>query len=960
MEAGKGEKVPSDSGEFTKVRSVRSGISLEFKERDEFKDDEDNRYSQDCYSFIALGCGKGNRLAFAYATLVFIFQMVFLVLMICSKMVRSMSANEDVDNAEKDNENYVFAQFIPANSSIIVKITQFMAIMAFLLFAEDSVNDVVAGVRYFPLPLWSTEKMWVRISCIFRIIQGVSSCFTALLLVLVSSDVIEIVLNFTAVNFISSLDDAAFEIAKSGHYGNTLKKKATDIEENICVDYKCLHHLKDQEVIKKDETGEDYVYYRDKKYTWYIPTLSIIATILLGITIYVIHSQQSEKWIAQTVRVEFDEDSGLIDYSGCYYFEGRNDDRRPKYTAKFNAHEGTLLEYCQADRRWVFAEDGGAACGNQEVGKHLAQSAKTNAFDVSTAFELSWVSPFKKPLDMYFIDSTTEAELFCQEFLGDGKCDANLNNNDFKWDGGDCCGMTCNHPDCGVPSMNKTTVFGDEVTSDMVDFPSCQDTNMVDVTFVLGAHDFKESIESMWMTFWNPNLKLVCGDKERIVFDISVTQSMFGESHTVQVEYGTACTLTIRNFEPYFDSFGASFSVHQYITVDSDNTGVNVDALVKNSIPNRFASLEDVTSLDLSGNYTLQGTIPTEIGSLPSLMQLVLRQSELSGRIPKQIGSLVDLTNLDLSGNLLSGTIPIEITTLTGLSVVSLGDNFLKGKIPTEIGLLKELVTLDLRNNQLSGLIPTEIQSLPKLKFLFLDENKLKGYVRCRDFENIWNVEDCQSINSFPRWDSESPTTSPAPSFAPSISNAPSVSNAPTSSFKPTSNTTLETHIPSSSPSLSPSDPPPECFSIGEILCQENEFVQMCELMRAVDGAEDMLSNKNETFTVFAPTNIGISRYYTDNGVKFNFEDVFWFHIVEEEDLFEVDLPCDAGLNLITMSNGKDSRTLCDRKDHPIGQKGYGNEVPIPFVAFDMEACNGVIHTISDVLLSPETAIIEP
>ena len=38
-----------------------------------------------------------------------------------------------------------------------------------------------------------------------------------------------------------------------------------------------------------------------------------------------------------------------------------------------------------------------------------------------------------------------------------------------------------------------------------------------------------------------------------------------------------------------------------------------------------------------------------------------------------------------------------------------------------------------------------------------------------------------------------------------------------------------------------------------EILCEENEFAQMCELMRIVDNAEDMLSNNNVTFTVFAP-----------------------------------------------------------------------------------------------------------
>ena len=131
----------------------------------------------------------------------------------------------------------------------------------------------------------------------------------------------------------------------------------------------------------------------------------------------------------------------------------------------------------------------------------------------------------------------------------------------------------------------------------------------------------------------------------------------------------------------------------------------------------------------------------------------------------------------------------------------------------------------------------------------------------------------------------------------------------------------------------------------------------MCELMRVVEGAEDMLSDTNTTYTVFAPTNSGLSRFYTESGVRFNFEEVFLFHVVDGEMLFKDDLPCDAGLNLIEMFNGRDSRTLCDKFDEPIGQKGFGNELPIPFVAFDLVACNGVIHTISDVLLSPETIV---
>ena len=573
-----------------------SWLSQRLKTADDMSEGgEENTFSEDCYSYIAQGCSKEKMLPFAYGMVVFAFQVTFLVLMICSKMVRTMSANEDVDNAQKDNSTYLFAQFIPANATIVVKVTQYVAILAFLLFAEDSVNDVVDGVRFLPLPFWTTDKIWVSLSCFFRFFQGLSACYTAWLLVLVSTDVIDIVLNFTAVNFISSLDDAAFEIASSGRYGHTLKKASEDISETV-VDYDCLHHMKDIEVKTKDENGEEKIEYHDPKSTWYLPTIGVIGAMLLGFTIYINISQNSDtKWVAQVVRVEFDDESGLLEYSGCYDYVGRNSDRRPKYVSKKENGEAAELEYCQADRRWVFIEDGGNACGSNTVGKHLAQSSKTNAFDVTTAFELSWVSPFKKPLELYFIDSTEEAELFCSEFQADGTCNPNLNNKDFQWDGGDCCGMTCNHPLCN--SERSATIFGVDVEN-AVHFSDCIDDELMDIEITLGAHNFEESSDNIWADFWDPTLKLVCGEEQLTVFYTPISQSMFGESQVFRLGYDADCDLQVHNFGPYFDSFGATFSEDQYISVDiPEESDIVVDVVVDNNIPSDLASMQGVTSL---------------------------------------------------------------------------------------------------------------------------------------------------------------------------------------------------------------------------------------------------------------------------------------------------------------------------------------------------------------------------
>ena len=61
--------------------------------------------------------------------------------------------------------------------------------------------------------------MLAIISCSLRFIQGFLAIIATFLLIVTSDDVIEIVLNFAAVNFISNLDEVGFELAKWGKYG---------------------------------------------------------------------------------------------------------------------------------------------------------------------------------------------------------------------------------------------------------------------------------------------------------------------------------------------------------------------------------------------------------------------------------------------------------------------------------------------------------------------------------------------------------------------------------------------------------------------------------------------------------------------------------------------------------------------------------------------------------------------
>ena len=112
-----------------------------------------------------------------------------------------------------------------------------------------------------------------------------------------------------------------------------------------------------------------------------------------------------------------------------------------------------------------------------------------------------------------------------------------------------------------------------------------------------------------------------------------------------------------------------------------------------------------VTQLNLYFNQ-LNGSIPSELGSLSSLLDLGLSDNQLSGGIPSELGNLSSLEGLYLNFNQLGGGIPPQLGNLSSLRMLLLDSNLLSGNIPPELGNLSSLLNLSLWYNQLSGSIP--------------------------------------------------------------------------------------------------------------------------------------------------------------------------------------------------------------------------------------------------------------
>jgi hypothetical protein len=150
--------------------------------------------------------------------------MTFLVLMVLSVTHPNWSSNGDGDNPDGGKGSIVkrLAEFIPANVSPLVRATQVTAILSYFVFADSTVLDIVTAVELFPRFEQATNED--KVGCmvfasILRLSQGIFAITVTLLLIVTTSTTIDIILNFTAINFISTLDNVGFQIIKWGKYG---------------------------------------------------------------------------------------------------------------------------------------------------------------------------------------------------------------------------------------------------------------------------------------------------------------------------------------------------------------------------------------------------------------------------------------------------------------------------------------------------------------------------------------------------------------------------------------------------------------------------------------------------------------------------------------------------------------------------------------------------------------------
>ncbi|XP_061980343.1 leucine-rich repeat receptor protein kinase HPCA1-like isoform X2 [Populus nigra] len=195
-------------------------------------------------------------------------------------------------------------------------------------------------------------------------------------------------------------------------------------------------------------------------------------------------------------------------------------------------------------------------------------------------------------------------------------------------------------------------------------------------------------------------------------------------------------------------------------------------------LPSAIGELKKLTNLILVG-CSFWGPIPDSIGSLPLLASLSLNSNGFTGSIPSSIGNLTSLYWLDLADNRLTGTIPVSTATTPGLDLlvhtkhfhlglnqlsgtippklfssemklihVLFESNKLTGSIPSTLGLVKTLEVVRLDNNSFRGSVPSNINGLTIVSTMFLSNNDLTGPLPNLTGMNVLTYLD-MSNNSF-------------------------------------------------------------------------------------------------------------------------------------------------------------------------------------------------------------------
>lgn len=225
--------------ELTRKQEAQAQEIDELKKRLPLEMDEDEKYSQSSYTWIRLH----SKPSFVFfGLIIFIIQFLFIGLM----MYGAITSEDMGLGLLKHGEEGIF-----------LWIAQGLAMVTFMIFPESCVMDVVQALRYFPRGC-CCRCSWATFACGLKLLQGLFAVIATLYLIFGAASPLDVLLNFAAVSYVSGLDEHAFELAKMGLFGPSLR----DESERIAGEKEPVHKLSEdmKAVIQARPISRFYLY----------------------------------------------------------------------------------------------------------------------------------------------------------------------------------------------------------------------------------------------------------------------------------------------------------------------------------------------------------------------------------------------------------------------------------------------------------------------------------------------------------------------------------------------------------------------------------------------------------------------------------------------------------------------------------------------------------------------------
>jgi len=350
-----------------RLQEEQSKLSLKIDER------EEKFLPQDTFSFLVVA--EMGSFPYMTALVIFALQLTTFVLVL-------------LDMADNGSPGNVFG--VPANVSPQLRTTQFIAVLVAVLTQGD-LRTAFSLLRdgYCPGIHEAFEHISsfkFRTSIFARAMSGSTGLVVSFVLVVTAPSVVELLLNFTAIEFVSSIDELCFFLSKQGFLGSRCKTFAMNIARTL---------------FKVPPESRMGCFRR----SWKTGSLFVILAIFLTGWIITVYFQSSGLYQCETVMVQMSDDfvAALGAFNGLYdlrsparyvpfseqrvqYIERRSEEIVPLGRGVF----GYCNDISAWTFRWEFYDGGGYSSDSDANCDWVARSAETATYDITETLSEDW------------------------------------------------------------------------------------------------------------------------------------------------------------------------------------------------------------------------------------------------------------------------------------------------------------------------------------------------------------------------------------------------------------------------------------------------------------------------------------------------------------------------------------------------------------------------------------------